>query len=180
MIHTSVRCAFSTREDSEAGASGSVRSRAGSRRGRSVFDGVGGAVSGIAALPGRLLRRGGRCTTAAGSAAGVDTAHPAPLTELVLAEKRAADAAGSPGANVATPARPAAWEARLRVSVASRWKQNLRVILLQAKGNTASCLGPWLVYTSRRHWPGSHQTMCEDHVTSAGGVVVTMQAAQEG
>ncbi len=123
LIHTSVRCAFSTREDSEAGASG------GGRRGRSVFGGVGGAVSGIAALPGRLLRRGGRCTTAAGSAAGDGTAHPAPLTELVLAEKRAADAAaaaGSPGADVATPARPAAWEARLRVSVASRWKQNLQ------------------------------------------------------
>lgn len=107
-------CFCSPREDSEASPS----VQPGGRSSRSVLGIIGGTVGGIVSLPGRLLRRGGRCATEAGTATADNAQRPSPLTESVLAEKRAAElgaaSASSPGAEAVTPTRPAAWEARLR------------------------------------------------------------------
>jgi hypothetical protein len=89
------------------------------RTGRSAAAAAGNVAGGLASLPYRLLRGGTSGQSASQGPAQQTAEHAAAapraqLTESALAAKDAA-AEGSPGVSLATPARPAAWEARLRV-----------------------------------------------------------------
>lgn len=90
------------------------------RKGRSAVAAASSTAGGVASLPGRLLRGGVKGHPASAAPADCTAEHVAPpralLTESALAAKdAAAKDAACPVATPGTPARPAAWEARLRV-----------------------------------------------------------------